>query len=260
MRHRMLPVLSFAIAGALLAGGCSQNEVERAPVRPAKSAPSATATEGSEPGQSDSENGMDTSPTSVSGLLEADLLAALLSDDDLGAGWTRITIESTTKGAIPSSTGEAGYCGQAPAEVAALGGYIAAAWTAYERTGAGIEARQQLLSYPGEDATPVFARYAEFLRSCETWTQAGPGGTTWKWAVRDVKAGAIAHESVYVQVEIVQGEAPAGQARMVVWRRGPVVSIVTLVSTSPGGDIAAFPESVLTLLQNRLRYRVNLNR
>lgn len=252
MSLRFLPLLSFGLAAALLAGGCSQNKVERPPAHPATSAPAASPT------ASDSGGTASASPTAVPGLLEAELLAALLSGDDLGDEWTRVKIDSTTKGSLPSTTGEAGYCGQASAEVEALGGYIAAAWTAYERTGGGIEARQQLVSYPEEGATAVFARYAELLRSCDEWTQPGPAGSTWKWTVREVKAGTIAHESVYVQIELSEGETPAGQARMVVWRRGPVISIVTLMSTSPGSNTTAFPESVLTLLQNRLRFAVNL--
>jgi len=252
MKLRLLPVVSLAVAAALLAAGCSANRVERPPAHPATSTPSGGAT------TSDSDDAAVATPTEAAGLLEAELLSALLTTEDLGDGWTRVNLDSTTKGSLPSTTGEAGYCGQAAAEVEALDGYIAAAWTAYERTESGIEARQQLVSYTEEDATPAFARFAEFLRSCKEWTQAGPSGSTWKWTVREVKAGTIAHESVYVQIELGEGETPAGQARMVVWRRGPVLSIVTLVN-APGGDTAAFPESVLTLLQNRLRFAVNLN-
>lgn len=250
MKLRLLPVVSLALAAALLAAGCSQNKVERPPAHPATSTPSGAATA--------SNDAAAATPTEAPGLLEAALLSALLTSEDLGDGWTRVNLDSTTKGSLPSTSGQEGYCGQATAEVEALDGYLAAAWTAYERPGDGFEASQELVSYPEEAAEPAFDRYVEFLRACEGWTKAGADGAAAQWTVRGVTDGTIAHESVYVQMEIGDGGA-AGQARMIVWRRGTVISIVTLVNTSADGAAPVVPDTVLTLLQNRLRFTVNLS-
>lgn len=251
MKLRLLPVLLLVAAAALLAGACSQNRVERPPAHPATATPSGGPT-------ADDSGDASATPTEAPGLLEAALLSALLTSEDLGNGWTRVDLDSTTKGSLPATTGQDGYCGQATAEAEALDGYLAAAWTAYERPGDGFEASQELVSYPADEAEPAFDRYVEFLRACESWTKAGGDGASLQWTVRGVTDGTIAHESVYVQMEIGDGGA-AGQARMIVWRRGTVISIMTLMNTSPDGSAPVVPETVLTLLQNRLRFTVNLN-
>ena len=162
-----------------------------------------------------------------------DVSRALLTLDDLPAGWTSVE-------APPSDSDlDTGFCGAGSAPVTRLGRAAAE----FEAAASGLIVTQIVAAYAPGDAKRVMDFLRDTLKGCTEWRETDAEGREFVYRFASLPFPRLGEQTLAVRMNV---EAPGGsvQTDLVIVQRGDAATLLANIASGPRGGASV--DSTLT--------------